>query len=142
MKHFIAQPRTLTATENRLLRTIEVEVNWLADPKCLSHDDLEALEFLRYLGRIEKASFGGWKIRGSVKPASQPDIRGLLASVGVDVSRIRAIHPTKGAWLRPGKGQQVTVVFDGAVRLNGANVGLFASEVITDGAVLIMRLKE
>lgn len=144
MEYITAKPRTLTATETRLLRSIESAGWWSVDARCLSYDDQEALEFLWRSGYIERKAYGGWGVKGSVKPAptDAEAIRALLASAGVDVDRIRTILPTTGAWLRPGKGRQYTVVFNSTVRLNGAKLDTFASDVIVDGSFLVLRIKE
>jgi len=68
-------------------------------------------------------------------------VTALLASVGVDVTRIRKIALTTGAWLRPGPGQQWTVILDRAGGLAGVDWSRFA-DVIADGAILIVRVKE
>lgn len=63
MEYLTRQPRALTATESRLLAIITAERWWIPEPKCLTHDDQEALEFLRYLGMIEHAAYGGWRVK-------------------------------------------------------------------------------
>lgn len=99
MQYITAKPRALTATETRLLATITAERWWLPEPKCLTYDDLEALEFLRYLGMIEKAAYGGYKIKaGSVKPAQTPadTVRAILRKHGITPDG--DILPCKSAW--------------------------------------------
>lgn len=63
MNHF---PGAFMETEVRLLQTISGAVHWLPDPKCLRFVDQEALEFLRYIGYIEKASYGGYRLKANM----------------------------------------------------------------------------
>lgn len=132
----------MTATiMETIYRKIEAEGVWLVDPKQVNYEQQQAILALRKAGRIEQAAYGGLKVKRDwrVKPA--PDVRALLASVGVQVGDIKYIGDTKGAWARPGIGRQVTVIFHHSVQLAGADLSAFASEVITDDNKLVIRLR-
>jgi hypothetical protein len=142
-RHF---PGAFSDTEARLLRTVGQAGNWLPEPRCLRMIEQEALEFLRYVGYIEKASFGGYKIRGSVQVVKRTPaptahaVRDLLAAAGVDTARIKYIGVADGAWKRDG-GQQWTVIMRDSLGLCGANMAAFEN-VIVDGRKIVVRVKE
>lgn len=98
MEYITAKPRTLTTTETRLLRSIEAAGWWSVDARCLSYDDQEALEFLWRTGYIERKAYGGWGMKGSVKPAptDAETIRALLAGHGI--TPVGEIRECKTAW--------------------------------------------
>lgn len=140
---YITRPATLNAVETRLLRSIQAAGWWSVDPKCLHHDDLEALEFLWRTGYIERAAYGGWRVKGNVQPAkpvTAADVRALLVAAGVEAGRIGKILPTMGAWKHPGNGVQYTVALNDSRGLMGANMSAFV-DFITDDRLVIVRVK-
>jgi hypothetical protein len=144
MMQYITRPATLNAVESRLLAIIETEGNWLPDRKCLSYDDLEALEHLRYMGKIELAAFGGFKLKGTVAksaPLTPAAVTSMLVAAGLPAHRILRVVPTSGAWKRPGNGVQFTVLLDKAGNVGQVDKRAFL-QWIADGATLVIRVKE
>lgn len=71
MEYITRQPRALTAAENRLLRSITAAGWWSVDARCQTFEDQEALEFLWRSGYIERKAYGGWGVKGNVKPPQE-----------------------------------------------------------------------
>lgn len=59
-------PGAFTNTEARLLRCIGRAGWWSVDPKCMTRDEQICLEYLRFLGYIEHAAYGGWRVKGNM----------------------------------------------------------------------------
>lgn len=97
MEYITAKPRTLTATETRLLRSIESAGWWSVDARCLSYDDQEALEFLWRTGYIERKAYGGWGMKGQgVQQTPAAQIAAILREHGV--AWVGEIRECKTAW--------------------------------------------
>ncbi len=97
MEYITAKPRTLTATETRLLRSIESAGWWSIKAKCMSYEEQEALHFLWKSGYVEQAAYGGWRMK--VKPATETpaaQIAAILRAHGVAV--VGEILPCKTAY--------------------------------------------
>lgn len=141
MEYITRQPRTLTATESRLLRTIAAAGYWLPEPKCQTFDEQEALHFLWKSGYIEMASFGGWKPKaGQVKPALSADtVRALLAAHGIIPTR--EIVECKDARRRSQGGTSWLVILPAGARIPADVWARFEKNAYRDGNILIVELK-
>lgn len=60
MEHY---PGAFTDTEARLLCCIGYAGWWSVDPKRVTRNERTALEYMRFLGYIEHAAYGGWRVK-------------------------------------------------------------------------------
>lgn len=147
MEYITAQkyfPGAFSDTEARLLRTVGQAGHWLPDPCCLRFVELEALEFLRYVGYIECASFGGYRIKGRLPSAPQPTperaVVARFAALGI-VSE-KPIVQASGAMKRPGPQPSYVIILPKGKRIPASAWSELADGAYCNGNLYVVQFRK